>query len=115
MSADKSALFAHAWRALAPEAAQDAIEWIPEYVFAPPRKHRFDWALPSHRLGIEVNGGRWKAGGGRHNSPRDYEKVRLAAIAGWRIMPFLTEELENDPAACIALVLRGLGIEDNHE
>lgn len=105
---DKAALFALAWRIEAPATAPDC---VPEYRFSTTRKHRFDFAFPAQRLAVEINGGRWKAGGGRHNSPSDYEKVRLSAIAGWRIMPFLTEEIENDPAGCVAMVCRALGIE----
>lgn len=114
---DKSALFIYAWRALAPDDVQATVEWIPEYAFNKPEtKHRFDWACLEHRLAIEINGGRWKAGGGRHNTPADYQKTRLAVLAGWRVLPFLTEELETDPAACIALVLRALGMgEGEHE
>lgn len=106
---DKSHLFITYWNLLAPQAARDAVNWIPEYKFHSTRRWRFDWALPSHKIACEVNGGRFKALGGRHNSPADYEKTRAAVLANWRVLPFLTEELENNPAACISLVLQALG------
>ena len=106
---DKASLFITYWLMLAPQTARDAVQWIPEYRFHPTRRWRFDFAAPSVHLAIEVNGGRFKALGGRHNSPADYEKTRAAVLANWRVLPFLTEELENNPADCISTVLQALG------
>jgi hypothetical protein len=33
-----------------------------EYVFAPPRKWRFDFAWPDIKLAVEINGGIWNNG-----------------------------------------------------
>ena len=56
-----------------------------EYRFHPARKWRFDYAIPSIRMAIEVEGGVWT--GGRHTSSRgflgDMEKYNEAALAGW--------------------------------
>lgn len=56
-----------------------------EYRFHPLRKWRFDYAIPSIRMAIEVEGGVWT--GGRHTSSRgflgDMEKYNEAALAGW--------------------------------
>lgn len=56
-----------------------------EYKFHPVRKWRFDYAIPSIRMAIEVEGGVWT--GGRHTSSRgflgDMEKYNEAALAGW--------------------------------
>ena len=38
-----------------------------EYRFHPKRKWKMDYAIPSIMVGVEVEGGLWKEGGGRHN------------------------------------------------
>ena len=59
-----------------------------EYVFAPPRKWRFDFAILSEKLAIEVDGGIWS--NGRHSRGTGYEndcrKLSEAATLGWRII-----------------------------
>lgn len=54
------------------------------------RRHRFDLAWPARMIALEVDGGIWKRGGGRHNRPsgflRDAEKFNLAAQLGWRVL-----------------------------
>lgn len=59
-----------------------------EYRFHPVRLWRFDYALPSYRVAIEVEGGVWTAG--RHIRPQgflgDVEKYNAAATLGWRIL-----------------------------
>ena len=74
---------------------------ITEHKFHPVRKWRFDAAIPSARIAIEINGAVWT--GGRHSRGSglmgEYEKMRAAAILGWRVMPFSTQELAQIPAA----------------
>ncbi len=66
-----------------------------EYVFAPPRKFRADWAFVPQRVLVEVNGQIWKLGG--HSSGtgllRDYEKLNLAQVEGWRYLVFTPDQL----------------------
>lgn len=54
------------------------------------RKHRFDLAWPERMLALEIDGGVWLAGGGRHNRGsgflKDQEKFNLAAQLGWRVL-----------------------------
>ena len=61
-----------------------------EYRFHPVRKWRMDIAWPEHRIALEVNGGYWLAGGGRHNRGagriKDDEKMNHAAMLGWRVL-----------------------------
>ena len=58
-----------------------------EYVFAPPRKWRFDFAWPAERLAVEIEG--LTRQGGRHQRmagfERDAEKYEAALLAGWRV------------------------------
>ena len=65
------------------------------------RPWRFDLAWPGAMLAVEVDGGRWLPGGGRHASPGDYRKLRQAVLQGWRVLRFTKSEVENDPVACL--------------
>lgn len=105
---DKSALFGLAWRAFAP----DGPDPVAEYPYnRPDSKHRFDWAFPDHKVAVEVDGGQWSAGGGRHNRDSDRHKLNIAAALGWRVYRFSPDVLQSDPWGCVNLVKRGLGID----
>ena len=62
-------------------------ECVKEYRFHPKRRWRFDYALPRHKIAIEVEGGVWI--GGRHTSAvgflKDMEKYNTATLMGWRV------------------------------
>ena len=96
------------WTALAPG---DLSAPVPEYRFHPVRKWRFDFAWPSHQVALEVDGGQWQAGGGRHNQDADREKLNTAAALGWRVLRFSPTALATDPAGCIALTAAALTLE----
>jgi len=51
------------------------------------RKYRYDLVWRAERIAVEVNGQIWKIGGHSSGSglERDYEKIALAQIAGYRI------------------------------
>lgn len=76
-------------RALAQE-----IRWLKlplpeqEFVFAYPRRWRFDFAWPEYLLAVEVEGGSYI--GGRHSQGagfhRDCEKYNEALLQGWRVL-----------------------------
>jgi hypothetical protein len=59
-----------------------------EYVFAAPRKWRFDYAWPASRVALEVEGGVWT--NGRHTRGagflKDVEKYNAAAVRGWLVL-----------------------------
>lgn len=61
---------------------------VPEFKFHASRRWRFDYAWPSVRLALEVEGGVFT--GGRHTNPmgflKDMEKYNAAAALGWRIV-----------------------------
>ena len=65
-----------------------ALKYEREYVFHPTRKWRFDFAIPSAMLAIEVDGGLFR--GGRHNTGKgmlaDMEKFNEALCLGWRVL-----------------------------
>ena len=69
-----------------------------EFRFHPTRKWRADFAhLPSRTL-IEIEGGIFLTGGGRHNRgggyAKDAEKYLEAALAGWRVLRLTKAQLE---------------------
>lgn len=59
-----------------------------EYRFSPPRQWRFDFAWPSEKLAVEIQGGTWSRG--RHSRGKgqeaDCEKLSRAAVLGWRVL-----------------------------
>lgn len=66
-----------------------------EVRFHPRRRWRFDYAWPSHRVALEVEGGAFVAG--RHTRGagfrRDVEKYSEAAAMGWLVVRCLPEDL----------------------
>jgi len=96
--------FPDLWRAYAP----DLPEPVAEYRFAPPRRWRFDFCWPSHRLGLEFDGGQWCANGGRHNRDSDRDKLNHASALGWRCLRFSNQQWESSPTACLDLVRAAL-------
>lgn len=71
------------------------IEVVKEYKFHPVRKWRFDYAIPEHKIALEVEGGVWT--GGRHTSPKgflgDIEKYNTATLMGWRLFRVTPDDL----------------------
>lgn len=69
-------------------------EVVKELQFLPDRKWRFDYAFPSRKIAIEIDGAIWTLG--RHNRPRGYlndmEKLNTAASMGWLVLRFSTDE-----------------------
>ena len=63
------------------------VDCVKEFKFHPVRKWRFDYAVPEHKIALEVEGGVWT--GGRHTSPKgflgDIEKYNTATLMGWRV------------------------------
>lgn len=68
-----------------------------EYVFAKPRRWRFDFAWPLYKVAVEIEGGVWTRG--RHLRPtgflRDLEKYNAATMAGWRVIRLSREDVSN--------------------
>lgn len=64
---------------------------VPEFRFDPDgRRWRFDFAWPATKVALEVDGGIWTKGGGRHTRGsgwlKDTEKLNRAAVLGWRML-----------------------------
>lgn len=71
------------------------VECVKEFKFQPVRKWRFDYAVPEHKIALEVEGGVWT--GGRHTSPKgflgDIEKYNTATLMGWRVFRTTPDDL----------------------
>ncbi len=69
-----------------------------EYLFHPTRKWRFDFANPTNKIAVEIDGGAWV--GGRHNTGSgfiaDMEKLNAATCLGWKVLRYhSTKSMEN--------------------
>jgi very-short-patch-repair endonuclease len=57
------------------------------------RKWRFDFAIPSHKIAIEIEGGLYIGGG--HSRGKGYEanleKYNTAVKMGWRVLRYSTD------------------------
>ncbi len=105
---DQKHIFLYYWRIYAPKTLHHI--WVTEFQFAgsldfKPREFQFDWCSQKHMIGVEIDGGQRKAGGGRHGSDGDREKLNYAAACGYRVFRFSPAMLANDPETCIKLVL----------
>lgn len=71
------------------------MECVKEYKFHPVRKWRFDYAIPSALVALEVEGGVWT--GGRHINPQgflnDMEKYNSATLMGWSVYRTTPDDL----------------------
>lgn len=81
-----------------------------QYRFHPLRKWSFDFAWPDRMLYLEVEGGIWIRGGGRHNRAscfeKDAEKYNEAALLGYRGLRVTTQQVTSGVA--VMLVERAL-------
>ena len=71
------------------------VECVKEFKFHPKRRWRFDYAIPEHRIALEVEGGVWT--NGRHTRPQgflgDIEKYNTATLMGWRVFRTTPDDL----------------------
>lgn len=85
--------FALLWEQLYP-----SINLEYDVVFIKDRKYRLDFAHLDAKVGIEIQGQRWKKGG--HTSgkglARDCEKVCLGISEGWTIFPLTDNMITED-------------------
>jgi hypothetical protein len=63
-------------------------EWEVEYAFFPPRKWRFDFAWPSRKVALEVEGGTFSDGAHTRGKgfEEDCEKYNAAILLGWKVI-----------------------------
>lgn len=75
---------------------------------APDRKWRFDFAWPSRKVAVEVEGGIYANGGHNRGAhiESDAEKISTAAALGWRVLRVTGKMIEDGRA--LALIERAL-------
>jgi very-short-patch-repair endonuclease len=95
--------FVHYLSFLAPDLKAGMVE---QYRIAPGRRFKWDFAWVEKKVAIELHGGLWSYGA--HSRPvgvqRDMTKANIATLAGWRVLYFSTDDLEDDPESVIAQV-----------
>lgn len=79
------------------------------------RRFKADFYWPDRRLVVEVNGGTWN--GGRHTRgagvERDYEKLNLAVLAGYRYLLFTSRQVRTGQAVEVLAEALALQTPDN--
>jgi very-short-patch-repair endonuclease len=56
-------------------------------------------------LAVEIDGGRYAPGGGRHAGDGDREKLNVATILGWRVLRFSTQQVEREPERVVEVIV----------
>lgn len=84
----------------------------PEYLFASPRRWRFDFAFIAARVALEIEGGAWSRG--RHTRGKgflnDMAKYNEAVLRGWRVIRVTPQQIESGEAfEYLERALRGNG------
>ena len=95
---DHAHAIAYHLRALAPGLLDGM---VCEYRFHDTRRWRFDAAWPRHMVAIEIDGGQFAPGAGRHAQTSDYEKRNAATAAGWRVLFYRPQQLDSNPQIMI--------------
>jgi len=80
-----------------------------EHKFMKLRRFRLDFAWVDLMLGVEIEGGVWT--GGRHTRgagySKDLEKYNLAAMHGWTVYRFTTQDVKKEIAiAFMTIIIR---------
>ena len=69
---------------------------------------RFDFAWSAAGVLVELDGGQWLPGGGRHGSDEDRWKSMLAVAEGWRVIHLSPAMVEREPARMLQLLSNAL-------
>lgn len=76
------------------------VEFEREYRFAPPRRWRFDFAMPKAKVAVEVEGGVWRKS--RHTTgagySKDLDKYNNAIFHDWRVLRYTTDMVKSGQA-----------------
>lgn len=92
----------------------DLPEPTSEYVFAKPRRWRFDFAWIQHRVALEVEGGAWSKGahGRGVHFLSDIDKYNTATLLGWRLLRCVPGRLRTEDTI---IMLRAALLQTNQE
>ena len=87
---------------LARELKTFKIDFEQESYFHPDRKWRADFHLIGKKILVEVEGGIWMPGGGRHTRAKGYlgdmEKYNAATMMGYQVIRFSTDQVKSGHA-----------------
>ena len=85
-----------------------------EFRFAPPRRWRFDWAWPDHKIALECQGGLFVQG--RHSRGpallKEHEKLNAAAAMGWRVLFTTPSQLLTEGPGLLRRAVQGVPLHD---
>ena len=104
---DKKTMLANAWRLV----TDTPWPFDPEHRFHPERRWRFDWAAPSLKLALELDGVTHFGNAlGGHQTAKgieaDLEKRNAAVELGWVVLHYTQRQVDKDPVGVIEQVLR---------
>jgi very-short-patch-repair endonuclease len=78
-----------------------------EYRFNSATRHRFDFAIPEHKIALEYEGAVYA--GGRHVRGKGYSndciKYNIAACLGWTVLRYTSDMLRDNPGRVLDDVL----------
>ena len=86
-----------------------------EYHFNTDHRWRFDFAWPKSQVAVEINGGRWMTGGGRHATDADHWKIASATSSGWRVLQITVTMLRTNPWRVLELLEATLALSQTSE
>lgn len=78
---------------------KEKLPWpVREYRFHPTKRYAFDlcWPQPLLKIGVEIDGGIWRPGGGAHTGTghiRDIRKGNDAILCGYKVLHFIPEDI----------------------
>ena len=88
--------------------------FLPEWRFHEKRKWRIDLAIPSRKIGIEIEGLVYQGKGGRHQRAAGYigdlEKYAEAAALGWIILRFAPQQINQNLTWVITIIEKVLAL-----
>ena len=67
-------------------------------------RYRIDLADVARKLAIEIDGGQWCAGGGKHSSQADYAKTNALTAAGWQVYRLRATDVRRDPLVALTTI-----------
>jgi len=70
--------------------------YFKEFPVCPQRRWRFDYAIPSLKIAVEVSGGVWMPVSGHRSGKgimRDYVKSNEAQLLGWILLTFTPDQI----------------------
>jgi hypothetical protein len=72
---------------------------------------KFDFCWEKERVLVELDGGQYLKGGGRHGGDGDRWKTNEAMAAGWRVLHYSPEQMKKNPARMLDQIARVLALQ----